>query len=322
MISIEKNSYEQKNKFSTPILFLVFNRIEPTKVVFKEIKKVSPSKLYIASDGPRLSKDGEFEKVLEIREYLLKHIDWECEVNTMFRDENLGCKYAVSSAITWFFNNEEAGIVLEDDCLPSQSFFFFCEKLLDKYKDNFQIGHIGGSNFQNGVIRGDGDYYFSNFNHIWGWASWANRWSNYNVELNTIEDSSFIDSIFPETKIRVYWKKIYKKVKQKKIDTWDYQWTFTLWHNNQISILPNFNLVSNIGFGIDATHTKSESIFSNLPTHIVDINNHPTHIEVNYVADLLTSNIMFGNKFSFKNLINKIKFVMNSIKINIRGLYA
>ena len=119
-----------------------------------------------------------------MRDFIMQNIDWDCEVETLVSEENLGCKYAVSGAINWFFQHEEMGIILEDDCLPSQSFFWFCEELLKRYKDDMRVWHVSGNNFQNGVVRGDSDYYFSKYNHIWGWATWANRWRHYDVEMS------------------------------------------------------------------------------------------------------------------------------------------
>jgi len=159
----------------TPVLFLIFKRLDTTKQVFEQIKKAKPPRLYIAADGPRDYVEGEAEKVKAAREYVLSNIDWNCEVKTLFREKNLGCGKAVSEAITWFFENEEQGIILEDDTVPSQSFFWFCEELLNRYKDEKKVWHIGGTNFQDGIIRGNGDYYFSALNHIWGWASWVDR---------------------------------------------------------------------------------------------------------------------------------------------------
>ena len=123
----DKMNLLHKKPLSTAVLFLVFNRLDTTKEVFKAIRKAKPSRIYIASDGPRKIKNNEADKVKEVRSYIINNIDWQCDVNTLFREENLGCKIAVSTAIDWFFDNEEQGIILEDDCFPSQSFFWFCE---------------------------------------------------------------------------------------------------------------------------------------------------------------------------------------------------
>lgn len=293
----------------TAVLFLVFNRLDTTKQVFEAIRKAKPPRFYVASDGARKMREDEVEKVVAVREFILSNIDWECEVKTLLREENLGCKYAVSGAIDWFFANEEMGIILEDDCLPSQSFFWFCDELLEKYRDDMRIGMISGDNFQNGIKRGDADYYFSIYNHIWGWASWANRWKNYDASLSGFKNVNFIDNVIKENNINKYWKNVFDQMKQQKIDTWDYQWTFTLWSQNQFTVLPNVNLISNVGFGADATHTTSESEFSKLISYELILKNHPLQVEINKDADKFTSKLMFMKKTIFERIIHKIKRV-------------
>ena len=296
----------------TPVLFLIFNRLDTTKQVFEAIRKAEPPRLYIASDGPRENKEGEKEKVETIRKYVLEHIDWDCEVKTLFRDKNLGCGKAVSQAITWFFENEEMGIILEDDCLPSQSFFWFCEELLERYKDDERIGHIGGCNFQKGIKRGNADYYFSIYNHVWGWASWANRWKEYDFNLEKFENDNFLNNIHQNYKAKKYWSKIFKKMKNKEIDTWDYQWTFTMWKNNWLAITPNVNLISNIGFGGDATHTVGESEFLKMKTYELKLTTHPKSVVQDKEADEFTTKRVFLSK---PLLIRGIKKVLRILKI-------
>tara|TARA_B100000524_G_scaffold316971_1_gene195780 strand:- start:20 stop:946 length:927 start_codon:yes stop_codon:yes gene_type:complete len=299
--------YIPSKPLNTAVLFLVFNRLETTKKVFKAIRKAQPPRIYVAADGPRENKAGELQKVRETRDYIIQNIDWECRVFTLFRENNLGCKVAVSSAIEWFFDHENQGIILEDDCLPSLSFFWFCEELLEKYKDDYRIGHISGNNFQNGIKRGGYDYYYSIYNHIWGWASWSSRWKNYDVNLENFDNSDFIEAMFQDKKTIKYWKDIYIKMKDKLIDTWDYQWTFSIWKQKQLSIIPNINLVKNIGFGVDATHTTQETEFSNIENHEIYLKDHPDYIEQNKFADDLTSKIMFNKKSFYKRLLNKIR---------------
>ena len=145
--------------FNTPILFVIFNRLDTTFKVFEKIREIKPKKLYIAADGPRKQIEGENEKCAKVRS-IETLVDWDCEVKTLFQSENLSCGPAVSTAISWFFNNEEQGIILEDDCLPNTSFFHFCEEMLNYYKENETIMHIGGTNFQDGRMYGKADYYF------------------------------------------------------------------------------------------------------------------------------------------------------------------
>jgi hypothetical protein len=179
--------------FKTPILFLVFNRPETTKFVFESIRSVKPAKLYICADGPRPNVENDKIHCSAVRK-IVSNIDWECEVKTLFRIENKGCGKGVSEAITWFFSNEEEGIILEDDCLPNDSFFYYCSDLLDKYRFDTRIMHIGANNFLDDTISVENDIYFSSISHIWGWATWKRAWDSYDFKLQnyTIGDFKLI----------------------------------------------------------------------------------------------------------------------------------
>ena len=251
--------------FNTPILFLVFNRPLITSLVFESIRKIKPPKLYIASDGPRRYKENEINLVLSVRK-IVENIDWPCELYTLYREENLGCKVAVGSAISWFFQNEDFGIILEDDCLPSLSFFRFCEELLYKYKDDDSVYLVSGDSRGADSIGMREDYGFCKYPMIWGWASWARVWKNYDSEIKDwpIQKKSLIPKISNFKSTRIFWKNVFDKMYLKEIDTWDYQFSFLLLKNGGKCIIPKVNLVSNIGFGDDATHTfNSQSSSSN-----------------------------------------------------------
>lgn len=243
---------------NTAVLFLVFNRLDTTMRVFDQIRLAQPPRLYIAGDGARPQVPGETDNVSRLRNTITENIDWPCQVRTFFRDSNLGCKRAVSSAIDWFFEHEEMGIILEDDCLPHSSFFPYCETMLLQYSGDTRIWHISGDNFQHGNVHGDGDYYYSLINHVWGWASWRNRWLKYSVEItDTPRDILKVIPSSYSLRKKMYWHKIFCQVSQGEINTWDYQYLYTMWKQGGLSILPNVNLISNIGFGANATHTAS-----------------------------------------------------------------
>ena len=317
----QMTSFIPPHPLKTPVLFLVFNRLDTTKQVFEAIRQARPPRIYVAADGARVNKEDESEKIQAVRDHVMQNIDWDCEVKTLFRDENLGCKYAVSGAITWFFENEEQGIILEDDCLPSQSFFWFCEELLDRYKDDFRVWHISGDNFQNGIKRGDASYYFSKFNHIWGWASWADRWSHYDVEMSSFsqfKDDGLIASNFSEKKDQLYWLNVFDRTFNGEVDTWDYQWTYTVLSNSGLSILPNKNLISNVGFGADATHTKDlDSLYSQISsTDLIMPLAHSRFCIFDVNADNYTSSQMFS-KDNF--LFRVFKKIIRVFKKMIRG---
>jgi len=247
-------------ELQTPLLFLVFNRLDTTKKVFEEIRKAKPKQLFIASDGPRKTKEDEEKVVEQIRKYVLSNIDWKCNVKTLFRKNNLGCKYAVSSAIDWFFENVEQGIILEDDCLPSQSFFRFCRELLEKYKDDERIMQISGTNVE-GKTAIKESYFFTPCFNAWGWATWRRAWKKYDVEMKDWKIFRFSIDFF--NIVRNYslieklksWR-LYQLTYSKKINTWDYQWIFMCLRNKGLCIIPQKNMITNLGFKI-GTHTTN-----------------------------------------------------------------
>ncbi|MBC7332022.1 MAG: nucleotide-diphospho-sugar transferase [Synergistetes bacterium] len=243
---------------SIPVLFLIFNRLDTTEKVFEMIRRAKPPRFYVASDGPRHWKDGEKEKVENVRRYVLSNIDWDCKVKTLFRDRNLGCGKAISEAITWFFENEEMGIILEDDCLPRLSFFWFCEELLKRYKDDLRVWHIAGFNPNLGWIRDpDYSYYFSSLGFVWGWATWRDRWKNYDFNMSLLDEilgKGYVEDIGLSLEKDL---PFFYAIRKGQLDTWDFQWGFTMAVNNGLSIIPCKNLVKNIGFGGGSLHTKS-----------------------------------------------------------------
>lgn len=282
----------------TPILFLIFNRPETTQIVFEEIRKQQPKFLFVAADGPRKAVIEDDVKCKLARDIVLNGIDWDCELKTLFRTENLGCGLAPVQAINWFFENVEQGIVLEDDCLPHPSFFQFCSELLDKYKNNENVFGISGNNFQNGIQRGKDSYYFSHYSHIWGWASWRRAWKHYEFNITKLESfkkSNLIRKIDNRIIFRNYWMPKFDAVVMKDyFHIWDYQWLFAVWNNKAAIVIPNVNLVSNIGFGLDATHTNEvNSPFANMEVAAIEVLTHPSKIEINREADKFTSRTVF-----------------------------
>jgi hypothetical protein len=255
-------------KLKTPVAFIIFNRPDTTQRVFSEIVKAKPPKLLVVGDGPRASRVGEADKVAATRA-IIDRVDWDCEVLTNFSDVNLGCKRRVSSGIDWVFEQVEEAIILEDDCLPHPTFFRFCEELLVRYRHDQRISQINGVNFQSGYRINSDSYYFSKFSHIWGWASWRDRWqSDYDVEMRNwprIRDEGRVADWVCSQAEQDYWTNIFEKAYQGKVDTWDYQWSFAVLLHGRLSILPNVNLISNIGFGPDATHTTSSGVLANMP---------------------------------------------------------
>ncbi len=245
---------------------LVFNRPAETRLVFETIRKAAPAYLYIAADGARRDKAGEQQLCDKVRT-IVQDVDWACEVKTLFRTENIGCRQAVSEAITWFFSFVEEGIILEDDCLPDHSFFPYCQELLEKYKYNDKIMTIGGTNLGY-HIPGNESIGFTKFMNMWGWATW--RRSVHLVDYNMpLWKALTFKQLFLHRKLQnnlfdidynwiKYWSGYFRNTADGKIDTWDYQWIFTELYYNKLSVFPCQNLVKNIGFSNNATHTIHE----------------------------------------------------------------
>ncbi len=254
--------------FETPILLVVFNRPETTRAVFESIRSIRPAALYVAADGPRAEFEGDVARCDEVRQ-IATRLDWDCSLHTLFRDRNLGAGPAVASAITWFFNQVPQGIVLEDDCIPSRSFYRFCGELLAYYQDNPAIMHISGNNFQYGRKRGTASYYFSRYTHSWGWATWRRAWKHYDFTLIPEADRSHV---------------------------WDSQWLLSVERAHGMAALPNVNLVQNIGFGEDATHTRTLQRFAMLPAQEISFPLiHPQAMAIDRAADTLTYYANFRN---------------------------
>ncbi|MBU1217147.1 nucleotide-diphospho-sugar transferase [bacterium] len=301
---------------NTAVLFLVFNRLDTTKQVFESIRQAKPPRLYIAADGARETKDGEVQRVNAVRDYVISNIDWECEVKTLFREQNLGCKYAVSGAIDWFFENEEMGIILEDDCLPSQSFFWFCEELLKRYKDEDNVFLISGDGRGTKQINIDYDYDFVKYSLIWGWASWSRVWKKYDVKMSDWNDNKLkiINNISQFSSTRRYWESAFENTYDNKIDTWDYQFSYTLQKNQGLCIVPKVNMISNIGFGVDATHTSdSDNINANLPNLDLEFPIvHPSEV----VSNKLLNKFYDLNEFKIPHLVTRIINKLSRLIIN------
>lgn len=300
-----------KSPLKTPVLFLVFNRLKPTRVVFERISAAKPPRLYIASDGPRLGVANEKIVIDEIRDYLLSNISWNCEVKTLFREENLGCMMAVSDAISWFFNNEEQGIILEDDCLPSLSFFWYCEMLLDKYKLDFNVCSISGNLRNVDMVDSHQNLYKSRYFNMWGWATWRRQWNNYDMNffVNKSERDFNLKDLFTNKRERCYWSIIINDMINQKINTWDYQLLISAIINKQVNIYPRYNLVKNIGFDMDATHTfnpkSSHSKVQNYDFWIEDAN-----IELQDIPDI---DHLFLKEYSCKSSLKKMLFLVSKI---------
>ncbi len=245
----------------TPIAFIIFNRPNTTERVFAEIAKAKPQKLFVIADGPRSDRPGETEKCAATRA-VIERVDWPCEVIKNYSETNLGCGRRPATGISWVFEQVEKAIILEDDCLPHPTFFRFCEELLEKYRDDERVMMIGGTNSLFSQRQPPYSYHFSRIGTSWGWATWRRAWQHFDFEIKlwpALRNTPWLQDILEDPKAVAHCQDLYDKTYagSDQVDYWDHQWSFTCWAQNGLVILPNINLVSNLGFGLDATHTLS-----------------------------------------------------------------
>jgi hypothetical protein len=267
-----ETAIKSSRPFDTAVLFLIFNRPDTTRTVFQAIRQARPPRLYVAADGPRQDRFEE-AKCQEARE-VASAVDWPCELKTLFRPTNHGCRMAVSEAITWFFDHETEGIILEDDCLPVPSFFPYCQALLEAFRHDDRFGQIAGTCFfeADAPVDRTASVLYSRYGPIWGWATWRRAWQCYDADLTNwpmMTQPKWLLSAYPHKRERAARLRIGQRLVNKALDTWDYQWAFAKSYHSLLSVIPRVNLVVNIGFGVDATHTTFAD--SKAPTEARDI---------------------------------------------------
>ena len=301
---------------TTPVVLLGFNRPAETGRVFAAIREARPPRLLIVADGPRADRPDDGPLCAEVRR-IVEQVDWPCEVQHNYSGINLGCRQRVASGLDWVFEQVEEAIILEDDCLPHPSFFRFCEELLSKYRHDERIMMISGDNFQFGINRTSYSYYFSRYSHIWGWASWRRSWEKYDILMKLwpeIRDGGWLHDVFIRNNVIKYWEKSFEDTYNGLIDTWDHQFTFACIVNNGLSIVPNMNLVSNIGFNFGATRTKSKCRFSDMRTEeMLFPLVHPHHIIRNAKADKYTENLQFTSSILLKRILRHFYYEMQNM---------
>lgn len=295
--------------YNVPILFLIYRRPDLTQKVWNEIASVKPARLYIAADGP---KNAEKSRVCIETRNITENINWNCKVQRLYRDTNLGCWRAVSEAIDWFFDSEEEGIILEDDCLPNVSFFHFCQQLLEYYRNDLSVGHISGSTHHKKSNKfSEASFFFSKYPHIWGWATWKRVWKDFKVNIKeypplNVKYNSFIE--------RVYWWDKFRQAAGFKIDSWDYQYLYLIWLKNLKAIMPEYNMIRNIGFDSRATHHNIFNYrirrFAARDREEIQEIIFPENIEINTKADKLLFKRIY-KRFFLSNFILIIKYLFS-----------
>lgn len=282
---------------TTPVAFFIFKRADTASRVFQEIRKARPPKLLIVADGPR--NEAEAEKCRLTRQ-VVEAVDWECEVLRNYSEANLGCNVRMVSGLDWVFSQVEEAIILEDDCLPDPSFFRFCQELLERFRNDERIMMISGDNFQNGRRRLDTSYYYSRIFHIWGWASWRRAWIHNDASMPlwpAIRDGGWLEDIVGDPDSVRFYRKVFQESYEGTYNlSWDFKWNLSCWLANGLSVMPNVNLISNIGFGVDATYaTDPNCDLANMPAGSVSFPLvHPAFMFQNRQADLDTMRKQFS----------------------------
>lgn len=299
-------------QLQTPVAFIIFNRPAQTEQVFETIRQAKPPVLLVVADGPRPNKLGEAENCAAARA-IIDRVDWDCQVLKNYSETNLGCRLRVSSGLDWVFDTVEEAIILEDDCVPHHTFFPFCEELLEYYRHDSRIGSISGQNVQFGRKRTDYSYYFSRYTHCWGWASWRRAWKYYDLNMTLwpeVRDGNFLMDILGNPKAAKDWARNFQVIYDKQVDTWDYQWTFTCWIQTFLTVLSNVNLVTNIGYGTESTHTSEEtSKYSNMAVEAIEFPlKHPPFVVRDLQADEFTENTLYDyNPVLSKKIKRRLK---------------
>jgi hypothetical protein len=242
----------------TAVAFFIFNRPYLTTQVFQAIREAKPPKLLVVADGPRDNYPGDVESSTATRS-VISQVDWDCEVLTTYSEVNLGCRERIVSGLDWFFDTVEEEVILEDDCLPHPTFFQFCDELLEYYRQDTRVMHIAGSNLGLCCQYPQESYFFSRLAPIWGWATWRRAWRYFDANIQSWQylkhDSNFANLFGSKQEIRVRSKNWDAIFTGQLLSTWDYQWHLACLSQGNHTIIPSKNLISNLGFGKDATHT-------------------------------------------------------------------
>lgn len=308
------------NHLNVPVLLTGFNRADFFIQSLISLRELGLKQIFIALDGPRPNHEHDIAESEKIRKFLHETKSWSINMEYLVRKENLGCRYAMQEAITWFFEHVEAGIILEDDCTFHPDFIPFASEMLERFSDNPEIMHISGSNFQKGQRFGNESYYFSAMPHIWGWATWRRAWKRYdeNIDLKVLDQ---LEGYFNNKKDINRFKREFSKAISGKLDTWGYRWINSIWKHKGLCITPSVNLITNIGFGENATHTKQEkSSLNKMPIRSLDMPFvHPHEQEINYKADNLLYKKHYKPKINYRYI--KYKLLLPFIQMNLPGLY-
>lgn len=300
----------------TPVVIIIHRRPDLTRRLVNSLRQVKPQKLYVFADGPRNPTE---VRACEITRDVINEIDWKCEIIKEYSKANIGLRRRVVSGLNYVFKREEYAIILEDDLVPDPTFFRFCSELLHRYRNTNNIISIAGNNFQFGKTKIPESYYFSRYVHSWGWATWRRAWKLYDDSLSgwqSRNDFTWLKATLGDFTMALYWQLIFTMTKSGIFDSWAYRWTYTSLKNNMVTIIPSENLVSNYGYGVEATHTKSK--MKTIGMEIKSIGFpliHPRSIRVNKKADSITENTIYLTPRIALGLL--VRYTLSKVGIHI-----
>lgn len=289
-------SLMRKEPLDVPVLLVIFNRPDLTQKVFDVIKKVRPAKLFVKADGPRSDRPSERALCEEARR-IATGVDWNCEVKTSFSETNAGCRLTVSSGIDWFFENVDAGIILEDDCIPAESFFWFCRELLERYRDDTRIMQICGSNYLFGKKQHRESYYFSKLNEISGWATWRRAWKYFDLampDFKRFDEEGLISNYIQHPRIAAWLMSYMREAAASPGKTWSPAWVYAMCRNNALTIVPSVNMVFHLYGRPDAMSSSSDcwSIYNTVEVHEMSELVHPRLVVHDREADRIRFDVI------------------------------
>ncbi len=296
------------NTTDIPIALVIYKRLDVTRRVFAAIAAARPRRLYVIADGPR--DESEAARCAETRA-IIREVDWNCEVSTNYAETNLGLKRRVSSGLDWVFAHEEQAIILEDDCLPDPTFFRYCVELLDRYRDDERIMQIAGTNPLRGAYRPESSYFFTSYIHISGWATWRRAWQYFDVTMSQWADPAVRGGVLSQLidpKERQFQCEMWTQVYDGKVDSWAYPWAFACRARNGLSTMPRDNLISNIGFGPEATHTVVKTRYAEMPIRpMVFPLEHPVTVACDIRAEELLGRLTLLRPPLHRRAVNRLR---------------
>ena len=304
-------------QLQTPVVFIIFCRSETTRQAFEIIRAAKPSRLFVIADGPRTPAE---QNLVNQTRAIIDEVDWPCVVQKNYVEANMGLKRRISSGLDWVFDQVEEAIILEDDCLPDPTFFRFCEELLEYYRNEPRVMHISANNYQSEQHRKQTEtsYYFSRYPYVSSWATWQRAWALFDVEIehwSVPQDRERVLASFERTRERHFWETVWNGVCQGKISSWAFAWSFACFLHNGLAITPNVNLVENIGFGQDATHTTSAKDFrvGYAASPMTFPLTHPENVQLDFIADKRTARLLYMLPSRFRVFGAKVKKFLKRI---------